>query len=665
VNRTVPALILLASILLSCIAVCPLVNSAGADKIFIRSDGSVEPSTAPLQRDEQNYFFTANINSQIVIEANNVTLDGAGYLLQGAGAKEAVNITCSNSTVQNIRIINWESGVLGVYGNNTVKNCVITQCQIAIKIYAQYYVVVGNEIVNNHEGIHIGEGGLNFIAQNNITDSGIALSLTDSGNIITQNNIANNKLVIHISRIGYDQMIYRNNFINNTSNIEDSTFSSFGPKANVLPWDDGSNGNYWSDYNGTDTNRHGVGDNPQIMVGIYGYTLSDYHYVDRYPLISPVNINSPIPQIPTYLTVGGSQLVPNQNSQTKVTSFFRNVLQLDLDKYRINVNSDKMGVPIAQLTTEYLAYSFFYTGSIFDATEGSSFDATVTICNNTITYCVFENMYGKILTTFQYTDNFEFVSKVMSNYQNWLNDLEVNKMTSLLNQVGSNKNATVTSGDMQLKVEYGKVPVYTSETANQTLFSWNYNFNGADYTGVTFEFLKNLNEATLSSTTFTDNRAIYQVGDTSAKISEQQAVNIAENYLKEYGYKEYIGNETIGTIKNPTIKNNVQASLSTALRNPTTLYPYWNVIIPIAPSNQTYLGDTGITVKVWADSGRVMDTQRQIASTPTNYIVPNLIFLQLDCYIAIFAVGVVLFVVGIFEFHGNRKKQKIKNHAQF
>lgn len=59
--------------------------------IYIRADGSIDPTTAPIQRNGDMYTLTDNITSDfdgIMIERNNMTLDGAGYTVEGGGRRK-------------------------------------------------------------------------------------------------------------------------------------------------------------------------------------------------------------------------------------------------------------------------------------------------------------------------------------------------------------------------------------------------------------------------------------------------------------------------------------------------------------------------------------------------------------------------------------------------
>jgi hypothetical protein len=65
--------------------------------------------------------------------------------------------------------------------------------------------------------------------------------------------------------------VYGNDFIN---------ISMFVYNDSVETWNNGSAGNYWSDYNGTDANEDGIGDSP--------YSIYPYQNIqDEKPLMSP------------------------------------------------------------------------------------------------------------------------------------------------------------------------------------------------------------------------------------------------------------------------------------------------------------------------------------------------------------------------------------------
>jgi parallel beta-helix repeat protein len=109
----------------------------------------------------------------------------------------------------------------------------------------------------------------NFTIRNSgkiANDSGFRI-ITD-GNIIVNNNIVDNNRGIRIYKAS-NNIIYGNNFVLNTIHavVEDGSNS----------WDNGTIGNYWDDYNGTDSDGDGIGDVPYII---------NKDNQDRYPLMS-------------------------------------------------------------------------------------------------------------------------------------------------------------------------------------------------------------------------------------------------------------------------------------------------------------------------------------------------------------------------------------------
>lgn len=131
--------------------------------------------------------------------------------------------------------------------------------------------IIGNNVTRNSYGIVIGAtpSRKNLIIRNEIMMNNIGLILFDArGNIIYHNNFIENKL-------------------QNARTYEKNTGSTFD---NDYP----SGGNYWSDYTGLDmfsgpyqnvTGRDGIGDTPYII---------DEDSVDRYPLMKPWRLVSPV-----------------------------------------------------------------------------------------------------------------------------------------------------------------------------------------------------------------------------------------------------------------------------------------------------------------------------------------------------------------------------------
>jgi parallel beta-helix repeat protein len=255
-------MLLFFSVFIGSLSSVSIVKAEGS--IYIRSDGSVE-GTDKLQRDGNIYTFLENISVDgsgvdgIIVERDNIVIDGAGYGLQGDGNENGIILSNINSTVKNLKLSNFNIGIVVMSSeNNKILENVITDNFRGLDLTAsENNIVSGNYIVNNNDGIAL-ENINNEIIKNTITNnSNIGIFLNGAGyNSIIENNITNNGRGILVS-ICYNNVIHHNNFVNNTNDVETD--------GSINIWDNDFEGNYWSDYNGIDNDADGIGDTPYII----------------------------------------------------------------------------------------------------------------------------------------------------------------------------------------------------------------------------------------------------------------------------------------------------------------------------------------------------------------------------------------------------------------
>ena len=285
------------------------------ETIFIRVDGSIEGSDN-IQRMGNIYTFTDNIvNQSIVVEKDDIVVDGAGYTVQGTGVDTGISLNGrSNVTIKDVEITNFRYGIMLMSSSNNilVDNNAYSNTWAGIQLgYSANNSISGNKVTNNSEdGIALYSSSFNTIFLNSITShnrDGVAFyswsnnntlygnNITTSGstgirvdlssfNTVSGNNITDNNDGIFLWSSNHK--IYNNNFINNTNDA-----GSFEQNT----WDDGypSGGNYWSSFNGTDSNRDGIGDTPHII---------DENNQDNHPLMNPVDITA-IPEFTSTITI--------------------------------------------------------------------------------------------------------------------------------------------------------------------------------------------------------------------------------------------------------------------------------------------------------------------------------------------------------------------------
>jgi len=245
--------------------------------IFIREDGSIEPSDVPIQRNGDVYTFTGDVYAQgILVERKGVTIDGAGHILMGpyTGNQTLWTIGAGpNQTPTNETFSIGIDVLTRSVSDLTVKNLNIKNFSIGMYLWTANSVAVGNSVTNGIIGILIQSNNIN-VTKNYIAnfEYGVYFGETSTGNIS-----ANVKLV-------------ENCFADNLKQLDGCVCKDYNLTEDKHTWDDGFRGNYWSDYTGVDNNNDGIGDTP--------YEIDPLNW-DRFPLMqSPAVPPTPSPTVP-------------------------------------------------------------------------------------------------------------------------------------------------------------------------------------------------------------------------------------------------------------------------------------------------------------------------------------------------------------------------------
>jgi parallel beta-helix repeat protein len=159
-----------------------------------------------------------------------------------------------------------------IIGNNASSNS-----ENGIQIFSSNgnYISDNTASLNILDGFEIRESNGNIVTKNNVLNNGaygLDLYMSD-GNTITDNTASNNDYGIVVI-LSDNNIIYHNNFIDNTNQVSDV--------SNGNQWDNGypSGGNYWDNWAIPDNDRDGFVDNPYIITG--GLSQDNYPFSHKW-----------------------------------------------------------------------------------------------------------------------------------------------------------------------------------------------------------------------------------------------------------------------------------------------------------------------------------------------------------------------------------------------
>ncbi|MGA2385543.1 MAG: NosD domain-containing protein [Candidatus Bathyarchaeia archaeon] len=305
----------------------PQASSRVTQDIYIFPEG-VSPASASnlLSKNGDVYTFTENISDPVYVDSNNTVLNGAGYSL--LGFRVQVDGGQNNVTVENLKVYqggidlqgsNYDTvcgnyivgdvGVLvrGSYNSVTNNSIVSTSdggntgqklplsggdslnCGIemdALPVFDQqhatnYNNVTGNQVCNFQNGILLWNASENFVANNYFANNAEGITLQQgTGNTFVGNTVQGSLYAVTPNQAS-NNTFFGNSFVDNKNQIVDAqTYSSIKVQASVNIWDNGTIGNYWSNYHelypkAQEISSSGVEDTPYQIYA---------NNTDQYPL---------------------------------------------------------------------------------------------------------------------------------------------------------------------------------------------------------------------------------------------------------------------------------------------------------------------------------------------------------------------------------------------
>jgi nitrous oxidase accessory protein len=298
--------------------------------ITITINDQTDTENLPIERSGNIYTLKRYVEAEIIVEKDNIIIDGGNQLLNatsylGVAIKGVNNVTIRNFnldaslggygifiqnsshiTVKDNNIVAsldgiWIDGSHGKTESNTINrnsvtamqrdgvslfetsnNCItdnqISSCrEKGIDVFSQSTnnLLQNNTLTNNGKGIWIFQSPNNTATNNAVHGSDDGIRLMECKFNVVQGNVFENNRVGIVVDAGKGEYV-SNNLITGNSFISNSQQVYTIPDV-VNVWDSNGQGNFWSDYRGTDSDNDGIGDTP--------YRINDSN-LDNYPLIA-------------------------------------------------------------------------------------------------------------------------------------------------------------------------------------------------------------------------------------------------------------------------------------------------------------------------------------------------------------------------------------------
>jgi nitrous oxidase accessory protein len=365
----------------------------GSDSILYITANSVSISNLTVQNAGGNEYW--DLAAGICLSSNNNRMTDNMIRANNFGLEigDPYGTSVSNNTIQANIIQGNNYGIFEYMGTNNriVNNTVTANSEgiwfAALEPNAANNTVSENLVSENGEGIRMDDSILiggqattttiteyslqaiipptnsSRISQNTIYHNGVGISISSSNNVIEGNTIERNTCglsYLYVDPISASpNYICQNNFLANTNQTAINNLR-------LNNWDNGIEGNYWSDYYGTDANYDGIGDTPYVI---------EVNNTDNYPLMgifSDFNI-TPEEHVTTVCNstlsdfqFNGTAIIFNVTGVEGTSGFCRIRIPTSLMNatYKVFVNGTEVAyslLPCSDSTYSYLYFNYTHS----------------------------------------------------------------------------------------------------------------------------------------------------------------------------------------------------------------------------------------------------------------------------------------------------------------
>lgn len=290
-------------------------NANTGDMIFVSSgiyyESIIVNKTVSLVGEDKNSTIIDGSNVETVVEITSDNVSVVGFTVQNSNSTTGssyagIKILGQTCNVTDNHVTRNRIGIFAASPRSRIAENIVDNNGQGITLYASSEVTVeANNVTANTVGISLAFSANNIIVGNSATNSstgghGIVVSSNSLNNTLLHNDLAGNYHGIWISSSPNNSVlkntlanntllgielanspnttIYHNNFINNPKHVVIDQTKSI--------WDNGYEGNFWSDHQSNDTDNDGVADTPYVI---------DSNNTDNYPLMNvywdPSDIN--------------------------------------------------------------------------------------------------------------------------------------------------------------------------------------------------------------------------------------------------------------------------------------------------------------------------------------------------------------------------------------